>query len=99
MHAPEFQQRLLDVGNLLFDLHLTFVHYCIILEIHQAVNSFLVKGDARDEQRQGNAEGMNITQAGHLPVVAQFCRRIGLADVVNAAVPTKIAVDVGRWCS
>ncbi len=39
--------------------------------------------------------GMNITQVGHLPVVAQFCRRIGLADVINAAVPTKMAVDVG----
>jgi len=38
---------------------------------------------------------MNITQVGHLPVVAQFCRRIGLADVVNAAVPTQMAVDVG----
>lgn len=39
--------------------------------------------------------GMNITQVGHLPVVAQFCRRIGLADVINAAVPTQMAVDVG----
>ena len=38
---------------------------------------------------------MSISQAGHLPVVAQFCRRIGLADVVNAAVPTQMAVDVG----
>jgi len=38
---------------------------------------------------------MNITQAGHLPVVAAFCRKIGLADVVNAAVPTEMSVDVG----
>ncbi len=38
---------------------------------------------------------MNISQAGHLPVVAQFCRRIGLADVVNTAVPTEMTVDVG----
>ena len=38
---------------------------------------------------------MNITQVGHLPVVAEFCRRIGLADVVNAAVPTQMTVDVG----
>jgi len=38
---------------------------------------------------------MNITQVGHLPVVAQFCKRIGLADVVNAAVPTQMALDVG----
>jgi len=39
--------------------------------------------------------GMNITQVGHLPVVAQFCKRIGLTDVVNTAVPTQMAVDVG----
>jgi len=38
---------------------------------------------------------MNISQAGHLPVVAAFCRRIGLADVINNAVPTEMAVDVG----
>ena len=38
---------------------------------------------------------MNISQAGHLPFVAQFCRRIRLADVVNAAVPTQMALDVG----
>ncbi len=40
-------------------------------------------------------KGMNISQVGHLPVVATFCRRIGLADVINAAVPTQMAVDVG----
>lgn len=40
-------------------------------------------------------EQMNISQAGHLPVVAAFLRRIGLADTVNAAVPTEMAVDVG----
>jgi len=40
-------------------------------------------------------KGMNISQAGHLPVVAAFCRRIGLADAVNAALPTEMAVDVG----
>ncbi len=38
---------------------------------------------------------MNISQAGHLPVVAGFCRRIGLVDAVNKAVPTEMAVDVG----
>lgn len=40
-------------------------------------------------------EGINISQAGHLPVVAAFLRRIGLADAVDAAVPTEMAVDVG----
>ena len=38
---------------------------------------------------------MNISQAGHLPVMAAFCKRIGLAEVVNAAVPTQMTVDVG----
>ena len=40
-------------------------------------------------------KGMNFSQAGYLPVVAAFCRRIGLADVINAAVPTEMAIDVG----
>jgi transposase len=40
-------------------------------------------------------EQTSISQAGHLPVVAAFLRRIGLADTVNAAVPTEMAVDVG----
>ena len=38
---------------------------------------------------------MNISQVGHLPVVAAFCRMIGLADVINTAVPTQMVVDVG----
>ena len=40
-------------------------------------------------------KGMNFSQAGCLPVVAEFCRKIGIADVVNSAVPTEMAVDVG----
>jgi len=28
---------------------------------------------------------MNITQAGHLPLVSAFCRKIGLAEIVNSA--------------
>jgi transposase len=40
-------------------------------------------------------EGMRMSQAEHLPIVAQFCEKIGLADTVNAAVPTDMAVDVG----
>ena len=37
---------------------------------------------------------MNITQAEHLPVVAEFYQSIGLAGVVNAGVATEMAVDV-----
>lgn len=40
-------------------------------------------------------KGMSFSQAEHLPVVAAFCRRIGLVDAVNAAVPTEMNVDVG----
>ena len=39
--------------------------------------------------------GMHMSQAEHLPIVAQFCEKIGLADTVNTAVPTDMAVDVG----
>ena len=39
--------------------------------------------------------GMRMSQAEHLPIVAQFCEKIGLADTVNTAVPTDMAVDVG----
>jgi transposase len=38
---------------------------------------------------------MQITQAEHLPLVATFLERMGLAAVVNAAVPTEMAVDLG----
>ena len=40
-------------------------------------------------------KGMNFSQAGYLPVVAEFCRKIGLADTINSAVPTEMVVDVG----
>ena len=40
-------------------------------------------------------KGMNFSQAGYLPVVAEFCGKIGLADTINSAVPTEMAVDVG----
>lgn len=40
-------------------------------------------------------EGMNFSHVGYMPVIAAFCRRIGLADTVNNAVPTEMAVDVG----
>ena len=38
---------------------------------------------------------MRISRPDHLPVVAAFCRRIGLIGTVNRAVPTEMAVDVG----
>lgn len=39
--------------------------------------------------------GMRVSQAEHLPIVARFCEKIGLVDTVNRAVPTDMAVDVG----
>src|SRR5450759_3547864 len=38
---------------------------------------------------------MQVSQAQHLPLVAAFLERMGLAAVVNAAVPTEMAVDLG----
>lgn len=38
---------------------------------------------------------LRIRPADHLPIVAAFCRRIGLMETVNRVVPTQMAVDVG----
>ncbi len=38
---------------------------------------------------------MQISQAEHLPLVAAFLQRMGLAAVINAAVPSEMAVDLG----
>jgi hypothetical protein len=38
---------------------------------------------------------MQVSQAEHLPLVAAFLERMGLAAVVNAAVPTEMTVDLG----
>ena len=38
---------------------------------------------------------MKISQADHLPLVAAFLDRLGVASVINAAVPTEMAVDLG----
>ncbi len=38
---------------------------------------------------------MKISQADHLPLLAAFLDRMGVAPVINAAVPTEMAVDLG----
>ena len=38
---------------------------------------------------------MNINRVGHLPIVAQFCRRIDLIDTVNRAISSEMDVDIG----
>ena len=38
---------------------------------------------------------MRVSQAEHLPLVAAFLERMGLAAVVNAALPSQMAVDLG----
>ncbi len=40
-------------------------------------------------------EQMQIRRVDHLPVMAAFCRRIGLIETVNATAGTGMAVDVG----
>ncbi|MBU4392303.1 MAG: DUF4277 domain-containing protein [Actinobacteria bacterium] len=52
-----------------------------------------------DDDMRAILEGMSTSQAGHLPVVAAFLRRIGLAGAVNAAVPSEMAVDIGTFVS
>jgi len=39
---------------------------------------------------------MKISQADHLPLLAAFLDRMGVAATVNSAVPTEMAVDLGR---
>ena len=38
---------------------------------------------------------MQITRPDHLPIVAAFCRRIGLIDVIDRIVPNEMEVSVG----
>lgn len=38
---------------------------------------------------------MQITRPDHLPVVAAFCRRLGLIDVIDRVVPNEMEVSVG----
>lgn len=40
-------------------------------------------------------KNMQITRADHLPIVAAFCRRIGLVETINRVVSNNMAVDVG----
>lgn len=40
-------------------------------------------------------EQMQISRVDHLPIMAAFCRRIGLIETVNASAGTGMAVDVG----
>jgi transposase len=56
-------------------------------------------GGILDNDVRALLAGMSTHQAGHLPVVAAFLRRIGLAQAVNAAVPSEMAVDIGTYVS
>lgn len=38
---------------------------------------------------------IQITRADHLPVVAAFCRRIRMIEVIDRVVPTEMKVSVG----
>ena len=52
-----------------------------------------------DDDVRALLSGMSTHQAGHLPVVAAFLKRIGLPRAVNAAVPSEMAIDVGTFVS
>jgi len=38
---------------------------------------------------------MQMTRANYLPIVATFCRRVGLTETINRIVPNQMEVDVG----
>ena len=38
---------------------------------------------------------MQISRPDHLPVIAAFCRRIGLIDIIDRVVPNEMEVSVG----
>lgn len=40
-------------------------------------------------------EQMQVTRADHLPVIAAFCRRVNLIEIINRVVPTEMEVGVG----
>jgi len=96
VHAPQFHQATLGRCDFCFYPGSTFAHSCIIVGIQRAVNGCLFKrGRDRLSDIRKILKEMNISQAGHLPVVAAFLERMGLADAVNAAAPTEMVVDVG----
>jgi len=40
-------------------------------------------------------ERMQVTRADHLPVIAAYCRRVNLIDIIDRVVPTEMEVSVG----
>jgi transposase len=44
---------------------------------------------------QASLENIRVIRADHLPIVAAFCRRVGLVETINRVVPTNMEVDVG----
>ena len=38
---------------------------------------------------------MQIARADHLPIIAEFCQRIDLAETIDRMVPTEMEVGVG----
>jgi len=40
-------------------------------------------------------EQIQVTRADHLPVIAAFCRRVNLIEIINRVVPTEMDVSVG----
>ena len=40
-------------------------------------------------------EQMQITRADHLPIIAAFCRRVNLIEIINRIIPNQMEVSVG----
>ena len=52
-----------------------------------------------DDEIRELLSSISASHSGHLPVVAAFLRRIGLAEAVNRAVPSQMEVDIGDYVS
>jgi hypothetical protein len=46
-------------------------------------------------KRASTAPDISAAQVNHLPIVAHFARRLGLAEIVNLLVPTQMEVEPG----
>jgi transposase len=53
------------------------------------------EGDTDMQEIDAIVDQMQISRVDHLPIMAAFCRRIGLIETVNATAGTGMAVDVG----
>ena len=55
----------------------------------------VLRGRIMNKELRSMLRKMNVRRVDHLPIAAQFCRRIGLIGTVNRTVPSEMEVDAG----